>query len=72
MNYSDGIYIKVSQKFCYILVTWGTILATPDAFAKVMKLMNHTGLWDAKFTGVGFYGIATIVGYLMPIPVLTY
>ena len=30
----------MSQKFCNILVVHE--LAAPDAFAKVMKVMNHT------------------------------
>ena len=33
--------IRVSQKFC-------NILAAPDVFAEVMKMTNHTGLWDAE------------------------
>ena len=33
---------RVSQKFCNILVTWGTIRQLQDASAKFMKMTNHT------------------------------
>ena len=34
------LFTSLSQKFCNILVTRMHNLATPDAFAKVMKLTN--------------------------------
>ena len=34
----------VSPKFCNILVTWGTI----QLLQMLLKVINHTGLWDAK------------------------
>ena len=43
-------YMKMSQKFCIILVMWSQIIAVPDAFAIAVKLMSHTGLWHTKFS----------------------
>ena len=52
-------------------------------FGWVLWHINHCGVFNAKscfyiyikyicFDLVGFYGISTIVGYLMPNPVFTY
>ena len=52
-------------------------------FGGVLWYINHCGLFNAKsslyiyikyvrFGLVGFYGISTIVGYLMPTPLYTY
>ena len=46
----DTKYTRVSQKFCNILVSWGTIWKVLDAFAKTIKGTNHTGLWDVKLS----------------------
>ena len=40
-------FIEASQKFSNILIKWN-YLAVPDFFAKIVKVINHTGLWDAK------------------------
>ena len=40
----------MSQKFCNILVTKRYNVAAPYAFVEVVKVMNHTGLWDFKLT----------------------
>ena len=45
-------YTRMSHKFCNILVKWSTNLAALDVLAEVMKVMNHTGLWDVK---LGWY-----------------
>ena len=42
------IYTRVSQKFCNILITWGTIQQL--WILLLINVMNHTGLWDAEFT----------------------
>ena len=52
----SSAYMRVSQKFCNILVMWvtilvmwATILAALDVFAEfVLKVTNYTGLWDTK------------------------
>ena len=36
--------IRVNQKYCSILLNSAAL----DTFAKVMKMMNHTELWDAE------------------------
>ena len=41
----------VSQKFCSILVMWGRFSIALNAFAEVVKVMNHTGLWNAIWLG---------------------
>ena len=46
--FSNYISTRASQKFCNIVVMWSTILATPETFAEVMKIMNHIGQWDDK------------------------
>ena len=40
---------RMSQMLCNILLTRHN-LAVLDSFAGVMKVINHTGLWDAKLT----------------------
>ena len=45
-------YFWVSQKFCNIFVTWNTTL---DAFAKVMKVMNHPGLCQHRLILSKYY-----------------
>ena len=56
---------------------------TVDDFGLVLWHINHCRLFNAKsslyiyikyirFSLVGFYGISTIVGYLMPNPLYTY
>ena len=41
---SEDTRVKAeSQKFCNILVTWGT-----DAFNKILKVTKYTELWNGK------------------------
>ena len=40
-------HTRMSQKFFRIM--WDTIWLLWMLFAKVMRVMNHTGLWDGKF-----------------------
>ena len=43
-NQTNVKIIRMIENFCNIFVTWDH----SDAFSEVIKLTNHTRLWDAK------------------------
>ena len=71
-------YLMPNPLYTYILNIYGLVW-----FGLVLWHINHCRLFNAKsslyiyikyiwFGLVGFYGISTIVGYLMPNPIYTY
>ena len=56
---------ELSQKFCNIFLMWGNNLAVLNAFAKGVKVTNHTGLWDGKLAWYSLSATLQIFPYDM-------
>ena len=61
------VKIRVSQQFCNVLVTRGTIQQLQVLFAKVVKVTNYTEQWDTKFNFASGPGdLGSIPGRVIP------